>query len=78
MSGNSFDWKTYASTITIPKADLLPYFGPVMRGGKTFYRNYHRPIKGGLTLVDLIRKANEKERAEHVQFMWREVFGDGS
>lgn len=30
----------------------VPCFKSYKRNGKTFWRNYHRPVKGGISLLD--------------------------
>ncbi len=48
-----FDWKTYSTTIQLerPTTEVRCY-KQYRRGGKVFWRNYHRDVPGGSTFLE--------------------------
>ncbi len=48
----------------------IPCYGRVVRGDKVFYRNYKRPVKGGITSLEVML-----ERKKEVEKMMRNMCG---
>lgn len=45
---------------TLPTPWHKKTYGKVKRGDKVFYRNYHRPIKAGISIADMVEEHSRK------------------
>ena len=52
-----YEWKNLSATISVDGNCFPKCYGLVRRNGKSFYRNYKRPLKnGGLSLIEIYEK----------------------
>ena len=54
MGDLAWTHRTVSASIAIPRESLETIYGKVRRGHTIFYRKYPRPIKGGMTLADIV------------------------
>jgi len=52
------EYRQYCNCVSISRDmyEAAKTYGPVRRGGRTSYRNYHRPIPHGLTFWEVVQK----------------------
>lgn len=69
---------TVGFTVKVEPQDLT--YGRVTRNGKTYWRNYHRPLKNGrgFSLLDIMTLNAEATRRKMVEQMALNVFHRGS
>ena len=61
-----FKHKEYGVSFGISQI-AIPQYKFYTRGGKKFLRNYRRPVKDGLTILDLQRILNKQLQAAMLQ-----------
>lgn len=56
-------------TVLADVLDREKTYGPVQRGGRTHWRNYRRPIRGGISVFEMIHKI----QVERLETLWSSV-----
>ncbi len=72
MSG-TLALKSYSVSIQVERGPAC--YGRVKRCGRVFYRNYRRPVRGGVTFVDLLDEKMRIARQTNLDMLSRRLFG---